>query len=46
MPVFSTVSAEIQKQESKIPKVTGVCLPGRCLVMVNTVEMLEDIYVK
>jgi hypothetical protein len=46
MPVFAGLSAETIKQEGRIPKVAGYCFFGRCLVFVNTVEMLDDIYVK
>ena len=46
MPIFSAISVEIFKQEGGIPQVAGLCLPGRTLMKINTVEMLDDIYVK
>ena len=46
MPIFSAINVEILKQEGRIPQVTGECFPGRTLMKINTVEMLDDIYVK
>ena len=46
--IFAEISRMIglQKNGGKMPAVTGICLPGRVLVSINSVDFLEDVYIK
>lgn len=35
-----------EKNKSRPLPLTGLCLPGKCAVMINSVDYLDDIYVK
>lgn len=46
-PLFVTLIKQIaeQKNKGKIPAVTGMCLPSRVFVHINSVEFLDDVFV-
>ena len=47
-PTLNLIASELGKQrkDGKLPPVTGLCLPGRVLLSINSVDFLDDIYVK
>ena len=45
-PTLTAITAELESlNNGKVPPLTGLCLPGRSWVCVNSVEYLDDIFV-
>ena len=47
-PVFNGISTRIAalQKDGVMPVATGLCLPGRVVVSINSVEFLDEIFVK
>ena len=47
-PSFNLIAEYLGKQrkDGQLPPVTGVCLPARVLISINSIDFLEDIYVR